>query len=61
MLGVSRASVNEVARQLQEAGAIDYSRGRVAVLNRPELESRSCECYRVIRSEFDNLLQPPQQ
>lgn len=60
MLGVTRASVNEVARQLQEAGAIDYTRGHVSILDRPELESRSCECYRVIRAEFDNLLEPPQ-
>ncbi len=58
MLGVTRASVNEVARELQEAGAIDYTRGRVTIRDRPELESRSCECYGVIRAEFDNLLRP---
>lgn len=58
MLGVTRASVNEVARQLQDAGAIDYTRGRISMLNRDELESRSCECYRVIRDEFDRLLRP---
>lgn len=59
MLGVSRASVNEVARQLQDLGAIDYSRGRITVLDRRTLEARSCECYRVIRTEFDRLLGPP--
>lgn len=59
MLGVSRGSVNEVARQLQDAGAIDYTRGRITILNRHELESRSCVCYQVIRAEFDRLLQPP--
>lgn len=59
MLGVTRASVNEVARELQEAGAIDYTRGRVTVLRRPELESRTCECYQVVRDEFDRLLQVP--
>jgi Mn-dependent DtxR family transcriptional regulator len=59
MLGVSRASVNEVARELQQAGAIDYTRGRITVLARGELEARSCECYDVIRSEFDRLLEPP--
>jgi CRP-like cAMP-binding protein len=58
MLGVTRASVNEVARELQDANAIMYSRGRVTVVNRPELERRSCECYRVIRDEFERLLQP---
>jgi CRP-like cAMP-binding protein len=57
MLGVTRASVNEVARELQDAKAIDYSRGRITILDRGELESRSCECYRVIRDEFDRLLQ----
>jgi CRP-like cAMP-binding protein len=59
MLGVTRASVNEVAQDLQSAGAIDYSRGRITILDRPALESRSCECYEVVRDEFDRLLQPP--
>jgi CRP-like cAMP-binding protein len=58
MLGVTRASVNEVARELQNANAIDYTRGRVNILNRHELEARTCECYRVIRDEFDRLLRP---
>jgi CRP-like cAMP-binding protein len=56
MLGVTRASVNEVARELQDAGAIDYSRGRITILDRDQLESRACECYRVITAEFDRLL-----
>jgi CRP-like cAMP-binding protein len=60
MLGVTRASVNEVARTLQGAGAVNYSRGRITILNRAALEDRSCECYAVIRSEFDRLLRPPQ-
>lgn len=59
MLGVTRASVNEVARQLQDAGAIDYSRGRVTILDRKELETRSCDCYRVVRAEFERLLDSP--
>lgn len=59
MLGVTRASVNEVAKELQDAGAIDYTRGRITILDRAELESRSCECYGVIRDEFDRLLQAP--
>jgi CRP-like cAMP-binding protein len=57
MLGVTRASVNEVARNLQEAGAIDYGRGRMTILRRAELEARSCECYGVVRDEVDRLLQ----
>ena len=59
MLGVTRASVNEVARRLQDVGAINYTRGRVAILDRRTLESRSCECYRVVRNEFDRLLGLP--
>jgi CRP-like cAMP-binding protein len=58
MLGVTRATVNEVARDLQEAGAIDYTRGRINVLDRSMLEARTCECYGVIRTEFDRLLRP---
>jgi hypothetical protein len=59
MIGVTRASVNEVARELQNAGTIDYTRGRITILDRPALESRSCECYEVVRDEFDRLLQRP--
>jgi len=58
MLGVTRPTVNEVARELQDAAAIDYTRGRITVLSRRELEARSCECYGVIRTEFDRLLEP---
>jgi Mn-dependent DtxR family transcriptional regulator len=61
MLGVTRASVNEVARELHDAGAIRYTRGRISILDRGELELRSCECYRVIRTEFDRLLERPQR
>jgi CRP-like cAMP-binding protein len=57
MLGVTRASVNEVAQAIQDAGAIDYARGRITILDRRQLESRSCDCYSVIREEFDRLLQ----
>jgi CRP-like cAMP-binding protein len=59
MLGVTRASVNEVARDLQDAGAIRYTRGRISILDRRELELRSCNCYMVIRTEFDRLLERP--
>jgi CRP-like cAMP-binding protein len=60
MLGVTRATVNEVARDLQESGAIDYTRGRITMLDRSMLEARTCECYGVIRSEFDRLIGPPE-
>lgn len=56
MLGVTRASVNEVARELQAQEAIDYTRGRITMLDRPKLEARTCECYAVVRDEFDRLL-----
>jgi CRP-like cAMP-binding protein len=56
MLGVRRATVNETALKLQRAGHIDYSRGRIRILNREGLESVSCHCYNVIRDEYDRML-----
>ncbi|HEY6452993.1 MAG TPA: Crp/Fnr family transcriptional regulator [Steroidobacteraceae bacterium] len=56
MLGVRREGVTEAAGRLQSAGLISYSRGRIAVLDRPGLEARTCECYRVVRAECDRLL-----
>jgi CRP-like cAMP-binding protein len=56
MLGVRRATVNVAAGMLQKAGFITYTRGRITVLDRPGLESASCECYAVIKGEFDRLL-----
>jgi len=55
-LGVRRESVTAAAGQLQEAGLIHYSRGHVAVLDRPGLERRSCECHAVVKKEYDRLL-----
>jgi CRP-like cAMP-binding protein len=56
MLGVRREGVTEAAGKLQESGLIRYHRGRITVLNRPGLEARSCECYQVVKTEFDRLL-----
>jgi CRP-like cAMP-binding protein len=56
MLGVRREGVTEAAGKLQDAGLIRYRRGRITVLDRPGLEARSCECYQVVKKEFDRLL-----
>lgn len=56
MLGVRRESVSKVSGELRADGLIDYRRGQVEVLNRPELEVQSCECYGVVRTEFRRLL-----
>ncbi len=56
MLGVRREGVTEAAGNLHKAGLIDYTRGRITVIDRPGLEERVCECYQVVRTEFDRLL-----
>lgn len=56
MLGVRREGVTEAAMKLQRAGLISYSRGRITVLDRPGLEMRTCECYGVVKREYDRLL-----
>jgi Crp-like helix-turn-helix protein len=56
MLGVRREGVTEAAGNLQEAGLIEYRRGHITVLDRPGLETRTCECYAVVKKEFDRLL-----
>lgn len=58
MLGVRRPSVSIAAKTLQDAGCIRYSRGRVEVLDRHALEQVSCECYAVVRRQYDRLLGP---
>jgi hypothetical protein len=53
---VRREGVTEAAGDLQAAGLIKYSRGRITVIDRPGLEQRVCECYAVVKKEFDRLL-----
>ena len=56
MLGVRREGVTEAALKLQDAGLIRYARGRITVLDRTGLEQRTCECYDVVKKEYDRLL-----
>jgi CRP-like cAMP-binding protein len=56
MLGVRREGVTVAAGHLQDAGAITYNRGHIKILERAKLESIVCECYRVVRLEFERLL-----
>jgi CRP-like cAMP-binding protein len=56
MLGVRRSGVTEAALKLQAAGLIRYSHGHIEVLDRPGLERRVCECYAVVKREFERLL-----
>src|SRR6478736_2919413 len=53
MLGVRREGVTEAAGKLQSARLIHYSRGKITVIDRPGLEARACECYQVVKTEFD--------
>ena len=56
MLGVRREGVTEGALKLQHAGLIRYLRGHITVIDRKGLEERSCECYAVVKREYDRLL-----
>lgn len=56
MMGVTREGATAGVLKLQTAGLIDYTRGRIRVLHRQELEKRSCECYAVVKKEYERLL-----
>ncbi|MBK7615434.1 MAG: Crp/Fnr family transcriptional regulator [Burkholderiales bacterium] len=56
MLGVRREGVTEGALKLQKAGLIQYARGHITILDRAGLEARTCECYAVVKKEYDRLL-----
>jgi len=56
MLSLRRATVSDAASQLQDAGLIDYARGRITITDRPGLHAESCECYDLVRDAYDRLL-----
>jgi len=56
MLGVRRESITEAAGKLQEAGLISYCRGRIEILDRSKLEAQACECYDIVKKQYDSLL-----
>jgi hypothetical protein len=58
MLGVRREGVTAAARKLQALGAMRYQRGNITVTDRSVLEASACECYAVVKREYDRLLQP---
>ncbi len=58
MLGVQRTSVSLSAHKLQDSGLIDYSRGRITIINRAGIEECACECYAAIRGETDKAIPP---
>ena len=56
MLGSRRSTVTVAAGELQRLGAIDYSRGRIRITDRPLLESKACECYSIVRATYERML-----
>ena len=56
MLGVRRESITEAAGKLQGAGVISYCRGHIEILDRPRLEAQACECYDIVKKQYDSLL-----
>lgn len=59
MLGVRREGITDAAGKLQKLGAIEYTRGRITVLDRAKLENLTCECYSIVKQETDRLLPKP--
>ena len=59
ILGANRKSITLAAQSMQTAGVISYRRGRIQVLDRPGLETASCECYAIVKERFDAFLSPP--
>lgn len=59
MLGVRREGITEAAKKLQTDGVIQYNRGHITIIDRSELEARVCECYEVVKKEYERLLTQP--
>jgi CRP-like cAMP-binding protein len=59
MLGVHRPAVTEALQELRRAGALAYERGEMRIVDRAALEEASCECYRIIRGEYDRMIGSP--
>ena len=59
MLGSRRTTVTLIAKSLQRAGLIEYSRGRVTITNREDLESTACDCYQITKGLLQNLYTQP--
>ncbi len=57
MVGVRRDSIGSIVTTLERAGLVQHQRGRITILDRPGLEAAACECYRIVRSEFDRVLE----
>ncbi|MFZ0606946.1 MAG: helix-turn-helix domain-containing protein [Xanthobacteraceae bacterium] len=60
-MGVRRTSVTVVARTLQQAGLISYTRGRIKLLDIPALRETACECYQTVKLNYEALLHPPRR
>jgi CRP-like cAMP-binding protein len=56
MLGVTRPTVSQTARKLQSRGLIRYARGKLTITDRPGLEQAACDCYAIVKAEFDGLV-----
>ncbi len=56
MLGTQRSTVTVAAGEMQRAGMIGYSRGKIQILDRPKLEAVACECYGIVRSSYERIL-----